>query len=180
MNKCIICGEGTTTKSLCIKPECRSQHSRNTIAASFAKHGGQITQFRTTNGMSDPATRDKVSATLRRIKHKPPVQGGNGRGPTKCEKLLSDLLGWPTNVIVNTHGGRAEGHPTHYKIDVGNPTLKIAIEIDGTSHGAIVRQEQDSKKTKWLESQGWRVVRFTNREVLSLLPECVERVKELL
>lgn len=82
-------------------------------------------------------------------------------------------------VIVPT-GGRGHGVPTHYKIDVGNPTLKVAIEVDGMSHCALSRREQDKIKEKFLLRQGWRVLRFTNREVTSNLRACVQTVLAIL
>jgi very-short-patch-repair endonuclease len=39
----------------------------------------------------------------------------------------------------------------------------LAIEIDGDTHGA--QQKYDEKRTKFLESKGYRVLRFTNEDV---------------
>ena len=38
------------------------------------------------------------------------------------------------------------------------------IEVDGGQHGE--RNTQDGERTLWLESEGWKVVRFWNNEVL--------------
>ena len=93
------------------------------------------------------------------------IKGGNGRGPTLAESTLIEALGgdWSWNLPVAT-GLRPAGYPTCYKIDVANPTLKIAIEIDGQSHRHL--QEVDDRKTTFLESQGWRVIRVTNRDAI--------------
>lgn len=180
MSECVVCkAEIADGRRLCGNPKCKSEHSRNTIKASFARHGGEITKFRKTNGMDDPEVRARVSKTLRLIRHRPPVQGGNGRGPTKWELLLSEALGWPTNVIVSTNGGRMFGYPTHYKLDIGNDNLKIAVEVDGASHGSISRQNQDSKKDAWLRARGWKVIRFTNRQVDRDTSGCLSKIKEL-
>lgn len=129
------------------------------------------------NPMLRPETRAKISTALRVRGWKPPVRGGNGHGPTIPELLLASALGWPCNVIVPIRSGqRRQSYPPHYKIDVGNPALKIAIEINGFSHRALVRQAQDQKKRLWLESRGWSVLTFSNGQVKNDLATCVQTV----
>src|SRR5688500_4194318 len=41
---------------------------------------------------------------------------------------------------------------------------RIVIEVDGGQHGE--REAEDLVRTRWLESQGYRVIRFWNHEVL--------------
>ncbi|MDT8444798.1 MAG: DUF559 domain-containing protein, partial [Desulfuromonadales bacterium] len=45
--------------------------------------------------------------------------------------------------------------------------LRLVIEIDGESHAETV--EYDSERTKFLNSLGLRVIRYTNDEVLNNL-----------
>jgi hypothetical protein len=96
------------------------------------------------------------------------IKGGNGRGPTEPQKLLFDALGdgWYMEYVIKT--GDAPNHgrgnkPTHYKIDLANPKYRIAVEIDGASHAGT--KEIDDKKDQFLESQGWKVLRFKNRDI---------------
>jgi very-short-patch-repair endonuclease len=42
--------------------------------------------------------------------------------------------------------------------------VKIVVELDGETHG--VQAEYDAKRTRYLESRGYRVLRFSNRDVL--------------
>ena len=42
---------------------------------------------------------------------------------------------------------------------------KVIIEVDGGQHAS--QTNQDEKRTRWFESQGYRVIRFWNNEVLS-------------
>jgi very-short-patch-repair endonuclease len=42
---------------------------------------------------------------------------------------------------------------------------KIVVELDGSQH-AETRAVYDGKRTAWLESQGFRVLRFWNNDVL--------------
>ena len=40
----------------------------------------------------------------------------------------------------------------------------LAVEADGGQHAD---SEADLRRTKWLESQGWRVMRFWNNDILA-------------
>ncbi|WP_369123507.1 endonuclease domain-containing protein [Butyrivibrio sp.] len=66
--------------------------------------------------------------------------------------------------------------PTHYKIDIALPQYCLAIEIDGNSHCALSRQEQDRKKEKFLSLHGWTVLRFSNQEVISDPERCQQTI----
>ena len=48
--------------------------------------------------------------------------------------------------------------------------LKLVIEVDGFSHD--LRPEYDDARDRWFEGEGYRVLRFTNADVL-LNPEAV-------
>ena len=50
---------------------------------------------------------------------------------------------------------------------------RLVIEVDGGQH--TERAEQDAARTRWLESQGFRVLRFWNNQVLREI-EGVEEV----
>ena len=55
---------------------------------------------------------------------------------------------------------------------------RLVIEVDGGQH-----QEQvvyDGKRTQWLESQGFRVLRFWNNEILGHVEEVLEVVLDAL
>ena len=106
----------------------------------------------------------------------PPVRGGNGRGPSVPQVMLAEALGWKMEFVVPTNEPRGSGYPSHYKIDIANPVAKIAIEVDGNSHASAARRAQDEKKDGFLVSRGWSVLRFSNREVMGNLSDCVRRV----
>jgi hypothetical protein len=118
------------------------------------------------NPMSDPLTRMKVSLTLKNMKHKPSVRGGNGKGPTVAQLFMASLLGpsWILEYAVSL-GRRIPNYPTCYKIDLANPVLKIGIEVDGYSHHS--RKKEDQKKDVMLASLGWKVLRFWNKDILN-------------
>jgi very-short-patch-repair endonuclease len=54
-----------------------------------------------------------------------------------------------------------------YIVDFVARSRKLIIEVDGDSHG--VQERYDARRTAWLEEQGYRVIRFTNSDVLTNL-----------
>ncbi len=51
-----------------------------------------------------------------------------------------------------------------YIIDFVSYEAKLIIELDGGQHAA--QQAYDDRRTRWLESQGFRVMRFWNDDVV--------------
>ena len=49
------------------------------------------------------------------------------------------------------------------------------VEIDGGQHNASAGRQHDIKRTTWLETQGFRVLRFWNNQVLANLEGVLER-----
>lgn len=119
----------------------------------------------------DAQARKKISDTLKKIKHQPIKRGGNGQLlPLPQLALLHALgVGWVAEHPIKTNAGHRNGvYPNAYKVDIANPEKMIAIELDGGSHGPLVRQAQDQKKTDLLVSLGWSVYRVTNERALHL------------
>ncbi|CAA6603649.1 conserved hypothetical protein [Rhodospirillaceae bacterium LM-1] len=56
-------------------------------------------------------------------------------------------------------------HPCgSYVLDFACIERMLAVEADGGQHAD---SEADLRRTKWLESQGWRVMRFWNNDILA-------------
>lgn len=110
--------------------------------------------------------RRKLSASLKAIGHRPPVHYER-QGPTVPEALVLEALGpeWVLeHPVTIRQGGEYQGH---YRIDVANIKEKIAVELDGPSHKALIRVAHDQKRDAYLVSLGWRVFRFPNSVILS-------------
>lgn len=54
----------------------------------------------------------------------------------------------------------------------------MIIEIDGLYHSLPEQKISDQERTEWLESKGWKVIRFTNEEIFSNLDKVIERIKD--
>ena len=57
---------------------------------------------------------------------------------------------------------------------------KLVIEIDGATHETPEELSYDSRRTKWLESQGYRVIRFRNEEMMGDLDFVLEKIQRSL
>jgi len=54
---------------------------------------------------------------------------------------------------------------------------KIIVELDGGQHNLEPAKEQDNQRTKILQSQGYRVIRFGNNDILSNMNGCLEELR---
>jgi hypothetical protein len=105
------------------------------------------------------------------------IKGGNGRELSLAHKTLLEALGnnfvaeyvikLPSNMLSNGE------YANHYKIDIADPTRKIAIEVDGASHSNPIIKAKDAKKQELLEKMGWKVYRYTNQEAIQKTAEIV-------
>jgi very-short-patch-repair endonuclease len=53
-----------------------------------------------------------------------------------------------------------------YIVDFACLSAKLIVELDGGQHGEDENIAKDAKRTAWLNSQGFRVIRFWNLDVL--------------
>ncbi len=80
--------------------------------------------------------------------------------PTPAEaklwsRIRNDQLG------VNFRRQHAIGN---YIPDFCSPKANLVIELDGGQH--LEQEEYDQERTKYLESQGYKVIRFWNNDVI--------------
>ena len=54
-----------------------------------------------------------------------------------------------------------------YIVDFYCPALKLVIEIDGDSHFMNENLQIDAERTKYLESLGYKIIRYNNHDVLT-------------
>lgn len=108
------------------------------------------------------------------------LQGGNGRPTTVPEKLLHERLGanWIWQHVLPTRMPRGEGYPGHYKIDLADAALRIAVEVDGESHRGEAARQRDEKKDAFLRSLGWLVLRMRNKAVIQDPDGCAAKIQE--
>jgi very-short-patch-repair endonuclease len=67
-----------------------------------------------------------------------------------------------------------------YIVDFCIPSASLIIEIDGDSHFTEDAREHDASRNMFLEREGWKVIRFLNREVNTNTEGVVLRILQLL
>jgi very-short-patch-repair endonuclease len=65
-----------------------------------------------------------------------------------------------------------------YIADFCAHSAKLIIELDGATHDFEERIERDEMRDKWFERQGYRVLRFTNDDVLKNLEGVVTAIAD--
>ena len=61
-----------------------------------------------------------------------------------------------------------------YIVDFACLEVKLVVEADGGQHGE--QQDRDSERTAYLETLGYRVLRFWNHEILTETQAVLERI----
>jgi very-short-patch-repair endonuclease len=97
----------------------------------------------------------RIKPSMRRL------AADNRREPTQPERILWSLL---RKSQLGDMKFRRQSVIGPYIVDFLCPELKLIVEVDGESH--IGRAVDDSARTAFLESKGFRVMRVTNNDVL--------------
>ncbi len=95
------------------------------------------------------------------------------RRQTNAENLL-----WAELRQMRTQGVRyRRQHPIgDYIVDFVCLEKKLIIEVDGGQHNVESEIAKDEHRVKWLESEGYRVIRFWNNDVLTNIEGVVSRI----
>lgn len=100
------------------------------------------------------------------------------KNPTEVEKMLWHSL---RGKQVGGFKFRRQHPVGGYVVDFACLPLKLIVEVDGGVHDK--RKEEDAMRTEWLEGQGYRVIRFKNKQVLrnldNVLAEILRICKEM-
>ena len=93
--------------------------------------------------------------------------------PTEAESILRDYV-------------RASrlGHKFLFQYIIGQfivdffcPDCKLIIEVDGGYHSEPIQEIDDETRTEMLEGLGYRVIRFTNEQVIYDINNVVNEIK---
>jgi len=92
--------------------------------------------------------------------------------PTEAERKLWWHLRYRLP-LVGSHF-RRQVRLGRYITDFASHKQKIVIELDGGQHGQ--QEERDLARTKFLQSEGYRVLRFWNNDVLNNIDGVLEMI----
>jgi type I restriction enzyme M protein len=97
------------------------------------------------------------------------------RRQTDAETLL-----WAELRKMRTQGVRyRRQHPIgDYVVDFVCFEKKLIIEVDGGQHNVESEIVKDEHRAKWLENEGYHVIRFWNNDVLTNIEGVLSRIME--
>ena len=93
--------------------------------------------------------------------------------PTEAEKLLWHAL---SGKKLDGYKFRRQHIIGSYIADFVCLKRNLIVEVDGLIHQLPENKVSDKERTEWLKSQGYKVVRFTNDEVLFNLDNVLDRI----
>lgn len=67
-----------------------------------------------------------------------------------------------------------------YIVDFVCQETGLIIEVDGGYHSEPCQKEDDETRTRYLESKGFKVIRFTNEEILFNIESVINKVYNLI
>jgi len=67
-----------------------------------------------------------------------------------------------------------------YRLDFAIPRLLVGIELDGhRTHSSTTAIAEDRRRQRWLEGNGWYIIRFGGQEVFVDAEGCVREAADL-
>lgn len=94
--------------------------------------------------------------------------------PTKAEKMLWNVL---SNKGLEGFKFRRQHIIGKYIVDFVCLQKRLIIEVDGSIHQLPQQIKHDKLRTEWLESKGFKVIRFTNGQILKDLFHSIEIIR---
>jgi len=92
---------------------------------------------------------------------------------TEAEKILWELL---KSKKLNPYKFRRQHIIGNYITDLVCLDKRLVIEIDGLIHQLPENIESDEIRTQWLHEKGFKVIRFTNNDVLNKTDKTIETI----
>ena len=95
------------------------------------------------------------------------------KAPTEAESVLWELLKGKVLGV----SFRRQHIIGPYIADFACLSHKFIIEVDGGYHQLPNQQTSDQERTAWLENKGFKVLRFTNEEILTDAESVLNKIK---
>ena len=94
--------------------------------------------------------------------------------PTKAESMLWKAL---QKKQLEDRKFRRQHSLGNYIVDFYCPTEKLIVELDGSVHENIINKEYDFNRTEYLNSLGFKVLRFENYLVFEQMDMVLDAIK---
>ena len=115
------------------------------------------------------------------------MRGPNQKSTTRARSLRREQTGAESKLWACLRNRQLGGAKFARQVAIGLyfadfccRDANLIIEIDGVTHETPEQLSHDARRTTWLESQGYRVIRFRNEELLGDLDFVLERIQRSL
>ncbi len=90
----------------------------------------------------------------------------------------TELLLWKRLRTFETEGShfRRQVPIGPYVVDFACMAARLVIELDGSQHNTDAHKVKDQQRTRWLESEGYRVIRIWNNDLSQNMDGVLETV----
>lgn len=95
------------------------------------------------------------------------------RNATTAEKILWKFI-----------RNKQLGYKFRFQFSIGNVIVdfychsaRLVVELDGWTHDSQKTKLKDLQKQRFLETQGYKVIRFTNEDIFARLDKVLEEIK---
>jgi hypothetical protein len=96
------------------------------------------------------------------------------REPTDAERRL--WRGLRERVVVSGSHFRRQVPLGPYIADFCCLGSRLIVEVDGEKHGSNVGLQRDARRDAYLAAEGFRILRFSNRDVLTALSSVLDTI----
>ncbi|MEP6894076.1 MAG: endonuclease domain-containing protein [Chloroflexota bacterium] len=114
-----------------------------------------------------------------------PPKRANPKSYERARKLRKELTPAERKLWAYLRGNKLNGvsfrrqHAIDkYIVDFVSIKKKLIIELDGSQH--LEQEEYDIERTRYLESQGYKVVRFWNNDVMNYINDVIRVIEAAL
>jgi very-short-patch-repair endonuclease len=118
------------------------------------------------------------------MKHNHRIRGTTPEIEQAARKLRNNLTVAESRLWSALRNKQLEGlrfrcqHPVgNFILDFYCPACKLAVEVDGEIH--VQQIDYDEARTSELAKYGYKVLRFTNEQVMNNLPQVLEKIKRV-
>jgi very-short-patch-repair endonuclease len=118
------------------------------------------------------------------MKHNHRIRGTTPEIEQAARKLRNNLTVAESRLWSALRNKQLEGlrfrcqHPVgNFILDFYCPACKLAVEVDGEIH--VQQIDYDEARTSELAKYGYKMLRFTNEQVMNNLPQVLEKIKRV-
>ncbi len=127
-------------------------------------------------GEDQPQKPGPIEAAGKTQGREKPVAGGIGRARRlRKEATFAERMLW-TKLRALKANFRRQAPIGRFVADFVHHGSRLIIEVDGPVHETLEAKAHDAERTAWLMSAGYRVLRFSDREVIDRLEFVVDRI----